>query len=248
MIAHADTCTVDSQRPADPGDIAHLTDRLSGAVVRTEPFPYAVIDGFLPEDLFRILRDHARDTATDGWQGDHIRQSWFLTRGIGDPEGACEVTRRAAAAFSSAALVEATRTLFAGHFEQSMGLNSGWTGATVQTDELVVGLELMQDRPGFMLLPHSDSSRRLTGCLVYLADDDDPDTLGTRLYAPIDGDLRDINGNGVWYDKVREVAAAPYRANTALIWARSDRSFHGVPMGLVDRERRALQWCIEKSN
>jgi len=235
MISHTNQCLVDAYDAPPVADIAHITGALATAEVRPEPFPHAVIENFLPDDLATALRAEAETGTGPGWIGDHTRASLYLTQSVGTPDGETAAGRRAVGALSARPTIDAVRALFDGHLDR---------GTSV--DRLVVGLELMRDRVGFMLPPHTDGERRMIGCLVYLADPGDPEELGTRLYAPRDASLVESARNSVNYEDVDEVVTAPFRRNLALIWVRSNRSFHGVPPGIVDRDRRALQWCVER--
>lgn len=236
MISIANTCLVGSAAAAPPEDVAHITSAIADAQVRTEPFAYATIENFLPSDLFDGLRAMAESGTGPGWQSSSTRSSIYLAQSFGEPEGATDISHRAVAVLSSTPVVEAARRLFADHLDPAGSLQNR-----------VIGLELMYDKPGFMLPPHTDGDRREIGCLIYLADTDAPDTMGTRLYAPIDPTLPERTRNGVNWEEVEEAVAIPYRPNLALLWVRSNRSYHGVPLDAVAHDRRALQWCIEKT-
>lgn len=233
MISMVNKCSVSRGANARSDDIAHLTGVLTEAVVRPTPFPYALIENFLPEDLFTTLRQEVKEAKGPLWLGGTDRSSSFLIQAIEEPDGLTNAGRRAVAALSSRPVVEAARRLFDVQHEPPVA-------------GLTVGVELMRDGAGFMLPPHTDNSVRIIGALVYLADPGDPPTMGTRLYTPKDPDLRSNGNASLWWDAVDEAAAAPYRPNLALLWVRSDISLHGVPYNVVDRDRRALQWCIER--
>ena len=236
MISISQTCRIDSAPPAAAQDIRHVTAALGDARIETSPFPHALVEDFLPADLFVSLRDMARVGTGPGWHDGATRRSLFLTQSIGEAEGITDTGRRTLSILSSAAVVGAARDLFADHLS-----------VRAKPEDLIVGLELMLDKAGFMLPPHTDGGRRDIGCLIYLAEADDPETMGTRLYAPIDPTLPERTRNGVRWEEVTEAASAPFRPNLALIWARSNASYHGVPFDVVDRDRRALQWCIERT-
>lgn len=72
-------------------------------------------------------------------------------------------------------------------------------------------IEYAQDTAGFWLKPHTDIGVKMFTMLAYLSAEGDDETLGTDIYA--DGET--------WAER------APFRANGALIFVPSDRTWHG---------------------
>ena len=109
---------------------------------------------------------------------------------------------------------------------------------------LGIGVELMYDRSGFELAPHTDGARKLVTGLLYVADPGDPVELGTVLYEPLRPDFSSSGRGLTSHDQVRPFARAPYVANAFLSFARTDRSLHGVEATASEQPRRLVQYSI----
>ena len=94
-------------------------------------------------------------------------------------------------------------------------------------------LDLMEDRTGYRLNPHTDHRTKLVTMIVYLDDEPEGVALGTSVYIPkrpmADAQARfmDLPRH---YDRedFTRVATVPHRAGSALCFAPSPNSFHGV--------------------
>lgn len=116
----------------------------------------------------------------------------------------------------------------------------------LETDTLnvKVSIELIHDRSGFELRPHTDGGIKLVTGLVYLAEPGDPESLGTRIYRPKDPEFADSGNGSFSTDEMDEVATIPYRRNTMLLFARTNRSFHGVAADSSGVARRLIQFSV----
>lgn len=83
-------------------------------------------------------------------------------------------------------------------------------------------------RPGYYLGPHTDRFEKVLTCVFNFAERDGLDHLGTALYEP---HAKNFVCNGtVHHDPnlFSQTGIAPYRPNSAFIFLRDDRLFHGV--------------------
>jgi hypothetical protein len=79
---------------------------------------------------------------------------------------------------------------------------------------------------GYYIGPHPDTKDRIVTAIFYLPEEGAPENLGTKFYRPKDpaydsvkhGDFNDFN----------LVSTAPYRPNSAVLFLRTDKSYHGV--------------------
>ena len=87
-------------------------------------------------------------------------------------------------------------------------------------------LDLIEDRTGYSLPPHTDQRSKLVTLILYL--DDEP--AGTSLYTPRPGlDISvEPSSNHHPREAFTRVATAPHRAGTALCFSPGRGSFHGV--------------------
>lgn len=87
---------------------------------------------------------------------------------------------------------------------------------------------LNQHDPDYYLGPHTDRGEKLFTCVFYFPEREGLEHLGTTLYRPLE---RDFTCTGLaHHDPARfeRRETMPYRANSALVFARTDVMFHGV--------------------
>lgn len=224
-------------------------DRIRGAKVAHEPFAHAVIDGFLEPGLFRALRRTYPDP--EGMRDVRVRQPAERYRegrlyanaadlaSTVDAETGDRPFERLLAMVKSKPFLRASLGLFAEAVEDATASYAGkvriWPGQ----------IDVISDRSGFALPPHTDGRAKLVTVLIYVADEGDPPEHGTRLYRPRRPDLRCETGGAAYpFEEFVEAAVAPYRPNTALLFARSPVSFHGVAETASAIPRRVLQFSL----
>ncbi len=93
----------------------------------------------------------------------------------------------------------------------------------------------VKDLKGYKIGPHTDSPRRLLSMLFYLPKDDKYKHTGTSLYIPKERGFTCEGGPHYVFEPFDRVKTFEYKPNSALIFIKSDRSFHGVEM-LEDQE------------
>jgi hypothetical protein len=95
--------------------------------------------------------------------------------------------------------------------------------------------------PDFSLGAHTDIGWKVLTLIFYVPEPGDAEGLGTALYAPPDPTFRCDGSRHYDPAEFRRVATVPYRPNSALIFARDDRSFHGVEPCTADALRGGLR-------
>ncbi|MCA9010843.1 MAG: hypothetical protein KDB01_13925, partial [Planctomycetaceae bacterium] len=90
--------------------------------------------------------------------------------------------------------------------------------------EAYLRVEVIADRKGFWLKPHTDIKEKLMSMLVYANVCGESESLGTDIY---DNDLQ-------------LVKTIPYRHNIAYLFAPADDTWHGLELKEIKRERRSL--------
>ena len=93
---------------------------------------------------------------------------------------------------------------------------------------------LLRDKPGYKITPHTDTPAKAVTMLVYLGDANH----GTTLYTPKKKGYADKKGIHHSVEQFNEHATVDGAPNTALIFARTDTSFHGTKPwnGTIDRD------------
>lgn len=236
----------------EPEGLEAVLHRLNGSVSRTMPYAFAFTPDLLPLALFDAIRD-AFPTPQAGMSSVRDR------RGNDNyPDARLALTLPKASSTEGSALPEPIRAVqrilttdrfvhaLLGKFAANVGPRLTDVERTTGQSQVSVGtgVELIYDRSGFALAPHTDGPRKLVTGLLYFADPDDPVELGTVLYEPLQPEFASNGRSWVSHDRVRPFARAPYRANAFLSFARSNRSLHGVEATTSDRPRRLIQYSI----
>lgn len=110
-------------------------------------------------------------------------------------------------------------------------------------------LSVVEDRNGYVLLPHTDHATKVVTLLIYLPAGDGDAALGTEIYCLRDPDTPHtdtMDGTRISRDLVTRVTTVPYRPNHGLAFAPSRRSLHGVAE-VRGATRRLLQFQLMTS-
>lgn len=228
--------------------LRHVQERIAGATLETEPFPYIVVDDVFPETYYRRMltmfppSTHMRPLHETGRVGTgeyeerhallfdsndfsrlplEVASFWqSLSRWMySDPFANAFITR-----FADALLPRMDRIL------QSDGKLS------VKGDALLV-----EDHTRYAIGPHTDAPHRLVTFLFYLPADDSMRELGTSLYRPKDPAFTCWGGPHHSFDLFEKVRTVEYLPNRLLAFPKTERSFHGVePIKREHVERRLL--------
>lgn len=94
------------------------------------------------------------------------------------------------------------------------------------------GAEIVHDIPGYELGPHTDTPDKVITGLFYLPIDVSGAAQGTVLYRGEQADPAGKLRKGWKFDVVRTM---PYVPNSALFFARTDWSYHGVNRSPIER-------------
>jgi len=107
---------------------------------------------------------------------------------------------------------------------------------------------LIRDRTNYALNPHTDHPRRVVIMIIYLPKSDKNKHLGTSLYVPKNPSL---TCNGLWHHPRSEftrVFTAPYTPNSAIAFAKTNNSFHGVEAVPEGEERNLIHFFAKAPN
>ncbi|HLB06431.1 MAG TPA: hypothetical protein VJN41_01935 [Alphaproteobacteria bacterium] len=228
-----------------------VLDALSRAGLNGEPFPHLYVEGLFPPDYYRELlcrlppRESFICHADSGKVSKGAYKERFSlpldARGLGriaegDRPFFAALAQLAAGPALLLALIRKFRPYITARFEMEAQFEGKVSGIEVATDAMLV-----RDTVNYALGPHTDARHRLLSVLVYLPDDDRHPELGTAFYTPNDPAFRCPGGPHHPFASFQRVGLAPYRANSALAFLKTDNSFHGVePVPDRSLERRLL--------
>ena len=214
-----------------------LFDRLDESCIRTDPFPHAVLEAALPEDLCAHLIATRPPSAPSKREGVRIAYPAWMLQSIPsyDPAWAALAVRHIRADNLST-----IRRLFRDHWhdhlpeppEDSAAYGTLWRD-TYETHDVLCDarLELISPNPSAPTShrqQHLDAGNRLFSALYYLrAPEDDSEGGGLSLfrYHGARPDRLDVNE----FDdtQVETVLTVPYQANTLVVFPNCPDAIHG---------------------
>ena len=256
----------------EPGDAIDIdTDRLLLSrrlgEVRTQPFCYFQIDDYLPDLLYRSLRDSFPDGST--YESDGSGKLGFRSSDEPDDfERFCERHpnwQRLLDFFRSDAFVLDVRRALS----PSLVAARNWKGrrrwrncseAETPTSRLRYLLEepvrttfqISQLPNGAEVVPHTDAPRKLVSLMLYFRDDEWEDAFGggTVFFEPRDAErARDWNPTDrIPFSELEEIGSCGFARNRLAGFVRSQNSYHGVRRieGPPGASRRALLINIKR--
>lgn len=209
----------------------HFRAVLAGAQVITEPFAHSFIEQVFPLEFYRTLRASLpplsayRVAPSEHGRTDEPprRHDFWLASPFLDqlPPEHQDLWRDFA---HHASRVE-TALALAGPYRRFLD---------PADESLQIEIRLVRESGPFVLDPHLDMEQKRLVAVVYLADEDAPESLGTTLYSR-DGD--------------RFVAATttPYRANCASTMLRTPDAWHGGEWQALTGERHTMHLYVHRS-
>ena len=203
-------------RDSRSGHIAHVVRH---AVLHQDPFPYAVIDDFLPRELYwalikglppvELFSDRPRNkqqlTVPLGFAPAYARRVWQFVTDVVVPE------------LVMPALVEKFRAPLDAWIAQN------WPDVPPSTIDLNTSDgRIIFRRRGYRIPPHRDPKWAFITGILYLARRNDSETWGTRLYT-VDEDREASGAAPHWIDpaRCREVAEVAFKPNRLLVFLNS---------------------------
>lgn len=110
-------------------------------------------------------------------------------------------------------------------------------------------MEVIEDRTGYALKPHVDVHQKLVTMLIYLAEPEAKEALGTSIYVldrPKEATMVFKDNARLPREQFAIATTVPYRPNTALIFAPGDNTFHGVEAVAPGTQRRLVQFQVNR--
>ena len=93
--------------------------------------------------------------------------------------------------------------------------------------KIYIRMELIRDTGGYMILPHTDSPKKIITMLMYIPNDDNNIDLGTSLFSPKDKNFESETTKQFDFKYFDEIKKMPYKKNFAFGFVKNKKSFHG---------------------
>ena len=241
--------------------IEHLVGRINEAQMRAEPAPHIFVEGIFPAEFYKsILEEFSAVTPAlekqvhtgdpkifFGSYGDRVEA--HVPRDLGRMAPAtAQFWSGLFTAFKSPAFLGAVKLKFEAGFRARFGDEAASPGFV---ERFRPNMLLTKHRSNYYLGPHTDIFSKVVTCVFNCAERDCLEHLGTALYAPKKAGFT-CNGS-VHHnpDLFVETGRLPFKMNSALIFFRDDRFFHGVArlsdQDLMGSERPNIQFNLWNS-
>lgn len=215
-------------------DIGRIVYAIANAALRPWPFPHLTAPDVLDPDLARELRD----LDLSAWIGrlrdlrgsDYYNENRFCVQLLPEePQFRLPpAVERVRQLFRSAPVTRILMSRFATDIE-------GRLRRVGNEHRTRISLDLIEDRTGYEIEPHTDARQKLATMLLYLGDEPPGISLGTSIYAQKPDDRSERKR-----DRFMRVATVPYRLNTSVCFAVGHKSYHGVEQVTAPGVRRRL--------
>lgn len=221
--------------------LRHVLDRVATAKIESDPFPYSVIDGVLPDDYYaEVLANFpAPDSLRPIGDTGRVPKTAYRERNVvlfTDDEF-CRMTeaqQRFWRGFASWMYSDLFLNAFVMKFHQM--LEPRLSNILAEADGLKARGDamLVNDQTNYAIGPHTDAPHRLVTFLFYLPGDTSMRELGTSVYRAKDPNFVCWGGPHHPFEKFDLVRTVEFLPNRLLAFPKTERSFHGV--GQIRRE------------
>lgn len=228
-----------------------VSSKFKSEDVQYDPFPHYIINDIFPFEYYSEIQSNFPDTASmvplseTGRTGKAYKER-LVTLFNEDGFSKLSYDQRefwagVAGWLYSPLLIDKAIRLFRGELTGRLSEISRRVGCIrVRGDALLVA-----DQTNYGIGPHTDAPHRLITFLFYLPATDIFSKHGTTLYKPRDPGFFSVGDRHFSYDEFIEVKRIPFVPNSALIFPRTNYSFHGVdPIIDVDVTRSLLIFNI----
>lgn len=227
-------------------DFAATQSAIADAVTTTDPMPHILIDRVFSARLYQEIcrhwptTGHFRSIAETGRvpKGAYAERATFplnrdaLAPLAGSPAGifwAAMADWLTGRDFVTAIVQKSAPYLLARFGQSCAGFRYG------------ARAQLVSDRGGFSLGPHTDIPSRVFNLLFYCPQTDQVREFGTTLYAPKRSGFRCPGGPHYPFTDFNRVTTIDFLPNRLFGFFKTDQSWHGVePMPALARDRRTL--------
>lgn len=206
------------------GVAAHICRRIERSRLVAHPFDHVVVDDLLPSEVLAALLDslpatefYARpERSADGHPGGERAIICGSMPTVPDPLR--PVVATVGEALCSPAIIDAWLHKLRVPRDES-GSSTGSAGAQVI---------LCRDIPPYEIGPHTDVPRRIASGILYLSPADAPAAWGTTFFRSSNPRFECSVGRHFDFDGFVPARTIPFRPNRAVVFRRTNRSFHGL--------------------
>ncbi len=230
----------------------HALRRMHDTPLQSDPFPHKIVDNVFPQEYFDEMRKQFPpvDSMISLGETGRVPQGAYAERlcVLLEPDGMARIPEPQRSFWMGLA-----QWLFHPHFINRVS-EIFWTHsenrfACCRTHDNHVRVRgdglLVSDRTNYAIGPHTDAPHRLITFLFYMPGDESLRALGTSIYRPKDPGFVCSSGTHYPFDQFERVSTAEFLPNRLFVFAKNERSFHGVePIAQVGVDRRLLVYNV----
>ena len=222
---------------------AHFDANLVGAKVQQSPFQYLFYENVFPIDFYNNLigslpKFPVYDRYSKGRPGGNTFPDRFIINLDDNMKNIGQSWKIARNVIQN----HSTQLTLLGKFKETVNVRME-KDTVLEPDSI-----LIRDRTNYALNPHTDHPRRVVIMIVYLPETAKQQHLGTSFYIPKN---KHLTCNGHWHhprSEFKRVFTAPYKPNSAIAFAKTNNSFHGVEAISEGEERNLIHFFVKTPN
>ena len=220
----------------------HIANAIKNSVVNTEPYPYIFVENIFPDIYYTQIMDNMQKS--DKYYTQSGKSEYKFRMDINVPDS----LKRASTLdfFNTLKSILSTQLIFNSFFEQFKEQFKDKFGTDNIQKLLKPTLLLAKYKNGYYLGPHTDRYDKVITCVFYFPENENLEHLGTAMYKPKKEDFTCKGRTHHDFENFRYTHTVPYKANSALIFFRNDKSFHGVEKisDMIISERLNIQYNL----
>jgi len=213
----------------------HVYNKIANSDIKTDPFPYMVIDEIFPKDYYRRMLDMfpPEATLTPLSETGRVTADKYKERLVAlftddtfarmDPERKAFWMEFGKYMYSPEFIELVTRRFLPWCANRLSALYERYGRMPLRSDAMLVS-----DRTDYAIGPHTDAKHRLISFLFYMPKDLEYQDLGTSLYRHKDPDFFCKGGPHYKFKDFVYLSTVNFIPNRLLTFVRTGRSFHGV--------------------
>jgi hypothetical protein len=232
----------------------HILGRIKDADLFKEPYPYMYITDLFPADYYvKLLGELPRDEVYAKYHAPYEARLYI------DFKPEAEIIKNAFWRDLLALLGSQDFLVGMAHkFGDEIPAVYSTKRAHIESHRSDRGVKvgkrmiLTRDYANYSISPHTDAPPKFITALFYLAKDESMLNFGTSIYAPKDSKFKQWGADRFQdahlpYEDFDLVTTMAYRPNSALVFLKTDNSFHGVERSAEysNKGRDMLMWVPE---
>jgi hypothetical protein len=232
----------------------HLLGRIRDADLFKDPFPYMYITDLFPADFYAtLIGELLNDQAYKKYHAPYEARFYIDFK----PEAV--ISQNAfwhdlLVLLGSQEFLEGMAKKFGNEIASVYKTRPNYIEPHLSEKGVKIGnrMILTRDYANYSISPHTDAPPKFITALFYLAKDESMLNFGTSIYAPKDKTFKQWGADRFQdahlpYQDFDVVATMPYRPNSALVFLKTDNSFHGVEQSAEysNKGRDMLMWVPE---